>query len=268
MKICSVCKIEKDESEFRKSKGYKNGINSKCKKCKNEEDRLYRLNNKDKCQQYNKQYYLDNKNKIKNNVKLYQENNKEYCLKFRKEYYQNNKEKIIIKNKEWRMNNPEKIKLNRISPEERRKKRKENIESARKKGREYVSKRKKLEPEYKLKATISHLFYYSITVNNLTKNKELMKYTGISYSDYINHFKINYPIEFDGLSEKGKYHIDHIIPVSAYDFTNGEEIKKCWMPENLRIITASENLLKRDKLDFELVEKYNIKHLLPERLLK
>ena len=36
MKVCSKCKVEKDESEFGKDKGKKNGIRSECKECRKE----------------------------------------------------------------------------------------------------------------------------------------------------------------------------------------------------------------------------------------
>jgi hypothetical protein len=53
-KICSKCKIEKDESEFSKSKDKKDGLYCNCKKCI-------------------KEHYINNKNKIlekKKNIKL------------------------------------------------------------------------------------------------------------------------------------------------------------------------------------------------------
>ena len=54
-----------------------------------------------------------------------------------------------------------------------------------------------------------------------------------------------------------KYHIDHIIPVSAYDFSIESDIKKCWNPRNLRIISAKENMIKKNnavKLFAELTD--------------
>jgi hypothetical protein len=62
-------------------------------------------------------------------------------------------------------------------------------------------------------------------------------------------------------------HIDHIIPVKLYDFENIEEIKKCWNPKNLRLIPGIENIKKSDNLDFVLIKKYNIEHLLPKGII-
>jgi hypothetical protein len=61
------------------------------------------------------------------------------------------------------------------------------------------------------------------------------------------------------------WHLDHIIPVSAYNFSSyeDEDFLKCWNFRNLRLIPASENIEKKDKLDKKLIEEYNIEDLLP-----
>jgi hypothetical protein len=68
----------------------------------------YRENNKEKIQEYKKEYYETNKD----NFKEYQETNKEKIKDKMKEYYETNKEKINQKNKEYYETNKEKIKEN------------------------------------------------------------------------------------------------------------------------------------------------------------
>lgn len=48
----------------------------------------------------------------------------------------------------------------------------------------------------------------------------------------------------------GRLEIDHIIPISAFNFDCPEHIdfKRCWALENLRLLPASENRSKKDKL--------------------
>jgi 5-methylcytosine-specific restriction endonuclease McrA len=48
----------------------------------------------------------------------------------------------------------------------------------------------------------------------------------------------------------GKLHIDHIIPISAFNFSKPEHIdfKRCWALSNLRLIPAKENLIKSNKI--------------------
>jgi len=75
----------------------------------------YRLNNKEKQKQYKKEYYLNNKEK----QKQYYLNNKEKQKQYKKEYYLNNKEKIKQKTKEYCLNNKEKIKQWRLNNREK-----------------------------------------------------------------------------------------------------------------------------------------------------
>jgi len=49
----------------------------------------------------------------------------------------------------------------------------------------------------------------------------------------------------------GKLHIDHIVPVSAFNITdeNCIDFQRCWELKNLRFLPAQENLQKWNKLD-------------------
>ena len=114
-KICSKCKIEKNM----KHQGY-------CKECRIEYQRQYRIENKDKIKlysienkdkikqyynkdkikQYYKQYYNENKDKIKQSKKQYYEENKDKI----KQYYDQNKDKIKQYNKQYYDQNKDKIK--------------------------------------------------------------------------------------------------------------------------------------------------------------
>jgi hypothetical protein len=55
-----------------------------------------------------------------------------------------------------------------------------------------------------------------------------------------------------GKYEEGKlkWHIDHIIPHSSFEYTsmNDESFKKCWSLENLRPLEAVENIKKSNKM--------------------
>lgn len=49
----------------------------------------------------------------------------------------------------------------------------------------------------------------------------------------------------------GKLHVDHIIPISAFNFEKpeDEDFKKCWALKNLQLLPASANARKNNKLD-------------------
>jgi hypothetical protein len=71
-----------------------------------ERDKQYRENNKDKIKERDKQYYEDNKDKIKQ----YREDNKDKILEGKKQYRENNKNKILESNKQYREDNKDKMK--------------------------------------------------------------------------------------------------------------------------------------------------------------
>jgi hypothetical protein len=49
----------------------------------------------------------------------------------------------------------------------------------------------------------------------------------------------------------GEWHIDHIIPKSAFNYSTAEHIdfKRCWALKNLRPLWAHDNIVKHNKLD-------------------
>jgi len=49
---------------------------------------------------------------------------------------------------------------------------------------------------------------------------------------------------------EGKLHIDHKIPISAFNFTKSEHIdfKRCWALSNLQLLPARENIIKSNHL--------------------
>jgi hypothetical protein len=174
--------------------------------------------------EYKKQYYQKNKERIK-------------------QYYEDNKERIKKDAKEYQLKNKEKIKI-RV--------------------REYARKNRRENNKRQVTVNIRSLFVKTLKRQCVNKTDLFFKYTDIPMENYINHFEKNYPIEYLELTTKGKYHIDHIIPCKCYDLSDNEEIKKCWHPENMRLILAEENLIKNDKVDFDLIKKHNIEFLLPK----
>lgn len=86
MKTCSKCKVEKELSEFNKSKTREDGLRWSCRSC----DKNYSLVNKEYYKQYRKQYYLDNKEK----AKQYHLDNKDKIAKINKQWYLDNREKV------------------------------------------------------------------------------------------------------------------------------------------------------------------------------
>lgn len=254
-KICSKCKKEKDLNDFHKKSSTKCGVRSICKACRVGE------------------YWTET---IQIQQKRYQKNNKEKIKERQKKRYIKNRMKILRKQSEsyyknWEINKEKRRISSRKSYngriEYQKKYRLENKKNIRKKSNEAKRKRYNSDPCFKLRERISSLFRIQITQFNIKKNKELFKYTGFKRIDYINHFKETE--EWNNFLKNKNLDIDHIIPVSEYDFNDVEDIKKCWNPKNLRLLDRYENRnLKRNKIDFKLIKKHKIENLLPGKYKK
>lgn len=226
-KICRICGIEKDITEFRLAKNnnknfYENSKNlfyrTECKECekikfkeyykKTREKRLaykkkYRENHTEERSNYWKNYYNEHKKELYNNRKLWAKKTGYY-----KKYREYNRDKINIRQKE-RLKN------------------------------DYIFKLKR-QTRAMIKASFYRRYYL--------KKDKTEKILGINIEDFIayllNTFKENYGYEWN---KEEPIHIDHIIPLATAN-TEEEIIKLCHYT-NLQLLKAKDNLRKSAKLD-------------------
>jgi hypothetical protein len=196
LKICSVCKKEKDYSEFCKNKSTKDGYHGQCKECHNQKNKEWRKQNPDK-------------------EKIYRERNKEKHALYAKEWDLKNPEKRREAREKWKQNNPELYKeVNRKSyykPENYKKKKeynkqwaKDNPEKVREKNREWFKKNKEKRIKYnnirkarKRKTMITPINYKKI----LERDNWICQYCGVKTSK-------NLPLKHDRYTT-----FDHVIPL-------------------------------------------------------
>jgi hypothetical protein len=59
-----------------------------------------------------------------------------------------------------------------------------------------------------------------------------------------------YNLQLDNMTfeDYDKWHIDHVIPCSAFDLENDEEIKQCFHWTNIRPLDKTKNLIKSNKI--------------------
>lgn len=273
-KKCNKCGIEKFLSEFYNDKTKKDGKTTVCKKCKDLKNKENYQNNRDEFIEYKKEWYNKNIDKHKANSKKWRIENIELKRQQNKEWSNNNPDKVKESQKKYYEKNKEVINKKNVAlakrkPEKTREISKrhylKNKESINKKRNIYDKKRRSHDLDYRLKRNISSCFGRVIKIKINSKDRTFFKYTEIEYIEYINYFKKNYKKELeDYLTSPKKWAIDHIIPCSLYNFTDLEEIKKCWNPRNLRIISKKENSDKKDNLIIELLIKHDIFDLLPK----
>jgi len=212
-----------------------------------EYQRQWRKDNSEKIKKYNK----ENIEKRKEYHKEWLENNPEYMEEYQKQWYKNNSEKVKRNVEKWQENNPEKVKRYKEQW------RKENSEY----GKQWMNLKYKTDLKFILNAKMKSMIYKSLKGNKAGKYWESL--VGYKLIDLIKHLKKTIPkgcIWQDYLN--GKLQIDHIIPISAFNFTKVEhpDFKRCWSLDNLRLLPAKENMIKGSKLSklFQPALKLNI----------
>lgn len=104
-------------------------------------------------------------------------------------------------------------------------------------------------PQYKLS---QHFGRY--IKEHLSKNHQITKWRdalGYSMEELKKHLESQFEpgMSWDNHGRNG-WHIDHIIPISAFNFTSTDDLdfKKCWALSNLRPMWAGDNISKHCKL--------------------
>jgi len=224
LKKCSVCHQWIPIKEFHKNLERVDGLAIRCKTCTKEIGR---------------KYYQKNKKKINTKNALWKIKNREKINKDRRKHYKRNKEKMNRMRSEWRKRNPEKYK----------------------KSYDKVHLKRKQNPKQYLSSKISSGIKNSIKKGS-KNGRQWKTLVGYTIDQLIKHLKKTIPKGYtwqDYLD--GKFHIDHKIPISVFNFETPEDIdfKKCWALKNLQLLPVKENLSKSNKID---------KHFQPSLLLK
>lgn len=105
MKLCKSCNITKEKSEFSKYQKAKDGLQTYCTQCTRAKNTASYNKHKNKKSIYRKKRYIDNKSVESAKNKEWRINNIEKMKQYSKEYYQNNKSIINLKRKMRSQNN-------------------------------------------------------------------------------------------------------------------------------------------------------------------
>ena len=242
--------------------------------------RLYRLNNPEKLKEYSKQYYernferikgifhkyyIENKGEFKKRNKIWHKNNPEktkaYSKQYRednkegirlkfKQYYIENRERILKQNRQWQKDNSEEI----LKSSKRYRDNNPNVIKKWKKNHpdyanQYMKNRCKIDIKFNLNCKISKAIRISLNGNKAGRSWETL--VGYTLTDLFKRLKKTLPKRYTWQDYmKGELHIDHIIPIDAFNFTRPEhtDFKRCWALSNLRLLPAKENLIKSNNL--------------------
>jgi hypothetical protein len=211
-KVCTKCKIEKNENEFSKNKRTKDGLECRCKEC----EKQYREDNKEKLREQKRQYHQENREEILEKKKQYGLEHKKEKSEYDKKYRLKNKEKRN-KQRQERLKNDICFKL--------RKRVSSSIRDA-------------LKCNQGGKQGGSVLKFLPFSIQQL---KDHLEFQFESWMSWENHG--NYDFKRD------TWQIDHIIPHSSFHYQSMdcEEFRKCWALENLRPLKAIDNIKKGNR---------------------
>lgn len=223
MKKCGRCKQQKSISEFYKDKAQKDGFCYDCKECRKIANKISQSKHLKRKWENTKKWRSLNQEKFKASKKFsdakYYEKNKERVLQQVAVYKQNNIEKVsrcLEKSREkWRQANPD-----------------------------YIIKKYHSDINFKLKMNLRS------RINSVLKGKiksgSAVRDLGCSIEELKQHLENQFQ---DGMTweNHGKWHIDHIKPLSLFDLTNRKEFLEACHYTNLQPLWAKDNLQKGDK---------------------
>jgi hypothetical protein len=165
--------------------------------------------------------------------------NKKDIIEYKKDFYQENKSEIVEYKKEYYYSNKKTVRATQ---------------------NKYKNKRRKIDPSFKLREAVSRAVH---SVLAGSKNSSILDY--LSYE--IDELKIHLEIQFvswmnwnnwgiynpqtwdDSDPTTWTWQIDHIIPQSKllYSSMEDDNFKKCWALDNLRPLSAKQNVLENSR---------------------
>lgn len=256
-KICSKCKKQKPINEFYKRTETK--YYTACKECEYLRTKKYKQNNPDKVNKFISDWREKNRERIREVGRLWEQSNPlkiEEKNKKRKEKIKNSpelKERQKAQHKNWRLKNKEKDKARK------EKWNKENSEKIKMQNAEYrkINREKinQLRKEWLNENPIQKVNYafgrrIREAINNKSINYKWKKEIGYGIKELKNHLEKQFK---EGMSWEnyGEWHIDHILPVSKFNFKSpkDEDFKRCWALKNLQPLWKEENIKKGNKLN-------------------
>ena len=167
--------------------------------------------------------------------------NKTYILERNRKYRNKHRDEINNKQNDYYYANHEKM---LASAKISRDKRKEKRTAA-----QYVYKKKRLkyDPIFKMKETIRGRIYLALKKYKIIKSQTLIDLLGTNNMDLVwNHLKKQFK---RGMTQKnhGKWHIDHIRPISSFDLRDPLQQRQCFHYKNMQPLWAADNLKKGNK---------------------
>lgn len=160
--------------------------------------------------------------------KKWVEKNKEYLREYHKGWSKQNKEHRKEYYRQWN---------------------KDNREHVNEYKRNYERNRRANDPKYRLAARTRTAVYTCLKEANVAKYRSTFELLGYGIEELMEHLEKQFT---EGMTwdNYGEWHVDHIIPMSSFEFESTEcnGFKECWELTNLQPLWGEDNLIKGVKL--------------------
>jgi hypothetical protein len=228
-KRCSgPCGQVKRLEDFYEDKRHTNGRRSYCKDCVCERQKVYRGNNREEREAYNKAYHKNNKEAVIATQKVWRENNKEEIAANRRVYQRKHKEKLTAYQKVYREQHRERLALAAV---------------------ERAKRRRKIDPIYKIRLNLRN------RLQKLLKGKprhvSSMNLAGCTREELMLHLQKQFKLGMSWNNYGPVWHVDHLKPCVKFDLTDPEQQKACFHYTNLQPLFGPENIKKGARYEVE-----------------
>lgn len=229
------------------------------------------LNRKEKAKVERQARYQRNRDLERKQQAAYRAANLDAIREQQRQYRAEHREELSRKAAARRLESLEqsraKDRARRSSPEERAKavaRVKEWVRSNRDRSRAWSRQRRKerlaSDPAYRARIAIRRRFYMAIRNQVydgwVIRSGEAVRLLGCTMPEFVRHIE---SLWTDGMSwgnwTRDGWHIDHVIPLSAFDLSDEEQIKAACHYTNLRPLWAADNLSKGSSTDVVLTGK-------------
>lgn len=210
--------------------------------------RQFRLKHPEKQREVNRRYRENNPEKCKQRYLERYERDREKIIASVCEYSKRNRKKINEANRRRRSQDPEKY--NAIARNWYRKAREQGggwMDKRRRRLAEYMRLKRNTDPAFLVADRLRRRINSVLSSAGARKSGRLVTVSGCSVQELVAHIEAQF---LPGMTWKNRreWHIDHVVPCSAFDLTDESQQAVAFHYKNLRPVWALSNQMKHAKI--------------------